>query len=107
MKDNQGQLRCLYEIAQKRMEWHPDIANKSRNQIKGCPRFDSKEKAELEYERMKRLHPDESSMVFTAIETDEEYYRIGSIWIIASDGEQIKAAEYVGMLSLGEYESLT
>ncbi len=107
MKDNQGQLRCLYEIAQKRMEWHPDIANKSRNQIKGCPRFDSKEKAELEYERMKRLHPDESYMVFTAIETDEEYYRIGSIWIIASGGEQIKAAEYVGMLSLGEYESLT
>lgn len=57
MKDNQGRLRCLYEIAQKRMEWHPDIADESRNLIKGCPRFDSKDKAVLEYEKMKRERP--------------------------------------------------
>lgn len=74
MKDNQGRLRCLYEIAQKRMEWHPDIADESRNLIKGCPRFDSKDKAVLEYEKMKRERPDGSYMVFTVIERDEEYY---------------------------------
>lgn len=76
MKDNQGRLRCLYEIAQKRMEWHPDIADESRNLIKGCPRFDSKDKAVLEYEKMKHERPDGSYMVFTVIERDEEYYGV-------------------------------
>ena len=64
MKDNQGQLRRLYEIAQKRMGCHPDIAEESGKQIKMCPRFDNKRKAEQAAEIMKRENPDEAYMVF-------------------------------------------
>lgn len=106
MEYNQGYLRGLYEIAQKRMESHPDITEISKKHIEKCKRFNEKKKAVNASEEMKRDDPDGSYMVFTSIETDEEYYRVGSVWMVASGGEQIKAAEYVGMLSLSEYELL-
>jgi hypothetical protein len=106
MQYDQGYLRGLYEIAQKRMESHPDITEISKKHIEKCKRFNEKEEAVKASEEMKREHPDGSYMVFTAIETDEEYYRVGSFWFVASGGEQIKAAEYVGMVSLSEYELL-
>lgn len=99
-------MRGLYEIAQKRMESHPDITEISKKHIEKCKRFSNKEKAVKQFEKLKRDNPDRSYMVFTTIETDEEYYRVGSFWMIASGGEQIKAAEYVGMVSLSEYELL-
>ena len=106
MEYNQGYLRGLYEIAQKRMESHPNITEISKKHIEKCKRFNDNEEAVKQFEKLKRDNPEESYMVFTAIETDEEYFRVGSIWIVASGGEQIKAAEYVGMLSLSEYELL-
>lgn len=98
----QGQLCYLYNSAKARMESHPDYTENCQNSIKDCPRFGNEKEASKMAMKMVKEHPDGIYRVWATIEKDEEFYRINAPWIVTSNGDQMKAAEYIGMITKEE-----
>ena len=89
------------------MEYHPDYTEKCRNLVNECPHFESEREATEMANEMKKEHPDGLFRVWASLEKDEEFYRINAPWIVTTNGEQMKAAEYIGMLSTYDILVLT
>lgn len=90
--------RYIYESAQARMKQHPDIAEKSRQAIVGCASYETEKEALEARENMMKENPVPRPIVWATIIKDEEAYLIGAPWIVCTDGEQQKAAEFIGMV---------
>lgn len=92
-------LRYIYDSAEGRMEFNPDVAEEYRGVVKKCPHFENEKEAFEAASKMKKEKPDGVFMVWATIVKDEEFYRVGAPWIVTKNGGQQKAAEYIGMLS--------
>ncbi|MCR4966139.1 MAG: hypothetical protein K6A41_10860 [Bacteroidales bacterium] len=99
---SQGQLRYLYDSAKGRMAYHPDYTEKCQNIVDECPRFESEKEATKMAMKMEKEHPDGTFRVWATLEKDEEFYRINAPWIVTTNGDQMKAAEYIGMVTKEE-----
>lgn len=103
---NQEQLRYLYESAKSRMEAHPEYTEKQREIIKNCSIYESERDA---LEAAIKLPEEDmaSCVIWAEIEKDEEYYRVKTnCWLLTYTSDAIKAAEYLGMADMYNFERI-
>lgn len=102
----QDQLQYIYESAEERMEYNPDIAKFYQGVIRECPRYDTEEEAVEAYGIMRKEGPGIKYMVWGTIRKDEEFYSVTAPWVVTTGGDTQKAAEYVGMVYIEDYKSM-
>lgn len=95
----QGELKYVYESAQARMEYNPEIAAKYKKIIEEHPFYKSEKeafKAVADISNKER----QGCQIWAKIGVDEEYYYIQDYFIVSSDNRINVAAEYVGMAQI-------
>ena len=102
----QDVLQYIYESAEERMEYNPDVAEFYQGVIRECPRYNTEEEAVEAYDTMKKEDPETRYMVWGTIRKDEEFYSVTEPWIVTTGGDPQKAAEYVGMVYIEDYKSM-
>lgn len=93
---SQGELKYVYESAQARMEYNPEIAAKYKKIIEEHPFYESEEEA-MKVAIDKRNSGRWGCQVWVKIGVDEEYYYIQSYYVVSDDNRVKQAAEYIGM----------
>ena len=93
---SQGELKYVYESAQARMEYNPEIAAKYKKIIAEHPFYESEEEA-MKVALDKRNSGRWGCQVWVKIGVDEEYYYIQSYYVVSDDNRVKQAAEYIGM----------
>ena len=94
----QDELKYVYESAKKRMEYHPDFAEKYKKLLKDIPVYkniDEAKKVALDMENKGRF-----ASVWANVANEEEYYYIQDHFIVSDNNFVLQAAEYVGMIDL-------
>ena len=97
-------LRTVYDGAKRRMEYHAEYAEKCRNIVLECPRFESEIEAMEMVIKIKKEYPEWNIRVWVSIEKDEEFYRFNAPWLVTTTVEQLLAAEYIGMACIEDYD---
>lgn len=93
---SQGELKYVYESAQARMEYNPEIAAKYKKIIEEHPFYESEEEA-MKVALDKKNSGRWGCQVWAKIGVDEEYYYIQSYYVVSDDNRVKQAAEYIGM----------
>ena len=93
---SQGELKYVYESAQARMAYNPEIAAKYKKIIEEHPFYESEEEA-MKVALDKRNSGRWGCQVWAKIGVDEEYYYIQSYYVVSDDNRVKQAAEYIGM----------
>lgn len=102
----QDQLQYIYESAEERMKYNPDIAEFYQGVIRECHRYKTEKEAVDAYDTMRKEDPGTRYMVWGTIGKDEEFYSIESPWVVTTGGDSQKAAEYIGMVYIEDYKSM-
>ena len=97
-KIDQDQLRYIYESAEKRMEYHPDFADKYKDIIGKHPHFDNKTSALEAFNEMEK--EDRMPQIWAKIDRDEEFFRIQNYYIVTDNIMVLIACEYIGFAQL-------
>ncbi|MBQ6940046.1 MAG: hypothetical protein IJN51_01930 [Alistipes sp.] len=96
---SQGELKYVYESAQARMEYNPEIAAKYKKIIEEHPFYKSEKdalKAVADISNKER----QGCQIWAKIGVDEEYFYIQDYFIVSADNRINIAAEYVGMAQI-------
>ena len=92
----QEELKYVYEHGKKRMEYHPELAEKYRKMIEVLPFYqDRNEAIEKAIQMSKDNH--EPYQVWAKVGNDVEHYYIQDYYIVSNDYRILIAAEYIGM----------
>lgn len=93
---SQDELKYVYDSAEGRMEYHPELAEKYRKIIDNYSFYTDKNTA-IE----KAIELSKSSLrhyqVWAKVGKDEEFYYIEDYYIVSNDYKILIAAEYIGM----------
>lgn len=96
---SQEELKYVYESAQARMEYNPEVAAKYKGMIEAQPSYKSVKEAKqaaIDIYNKGRLE----CQIWARIGSDEEYYYIQDYFIVSADNRINIAAEYVGMAQI-------
>lgn len=96
---SQGELKYVYESAQARMEYNPEIAAKYKKLIEEHPFYKS-EKEALKAVAGINNKGWRGCQIWAKIGVDEEYFYIQDYFIVSADNRINIAAEYVGMAQI-------
>lgn len=91
--NRQGELRYVYEAAQARMKFHPEVAEKFKRIIKEYPYYKTLEEAVLTANKTDKD-------IWAKIRKNKEFYDIQNYFIVSNDNRVLQAAEYIGMFQL-------
>ena len=92
----QEELKYVYESAKKRMEYHPEIAEKYRKMIEKSPFYiDRDEAIKVAVDMCKS--GSSGCQVWAKVGKDKEHYYIEDYYIVSDDYKILIAAEYIGM----------
>ena len=92
----QEELKYVYECGKKRMEYHPELAEKYRKIINDCFFYTNKDVAiEKAIELNKNCH--RPYQVWAKVGKNKERYYIEDHYIVSNDYRVIMAAEYIGL----------
>lgn len=91
--NRQGELRYVYEAAQARMKFHPEVAEKFKRIIKEYPYYKTLEEAVLTANKTDKD-------IWAKIRKNKEFYDIQDYFIVSNDNRVLQAAEYIGMFQL-------
>lgn len=95
-KMNQGVLAYIYEDAQGRMDFNPEVAKKHHKTIEEYPFYTSENDAiQVALDIQKKEH--RGCQIWAKIGKDEEYFYIQDYFIATNDNRIKQAAEYIGM----------
>ncbi len=93
---NQSEFAYIYENAQVRMRYNPDIAAKHKKEIEKYPFYQS-EKEALQY-TLDMMNKEYSNyQIWAKVGKDDEYYYIQDYFIATDDNLIKQAADYIGM----------
>ena len=95
----QDELKYVYESATKRMEYHPEIADKYRKMIEKSPFYKDRDEAIKVADAMCKSGYS-GCQVWAKVGKNEEYYYIEDYYIVSADNLIKMAAEYIGMEQL-------
>lgn len=95
----QDELKYVYDSAKKRMECHPEIADKYRKMLEKVPFCKDREEA-LRIANNIRKNGSWGCQVWAKVDKNEEYYYIEDYYIVSADNFIKMAAEYIGMEQL-------
>ena len=92
----QEELRYVYDSAERRMEAHPELAEKYKKMIDNFAFYMNKDKAikaatELNESNIRKYQ------VWARVSKKEERYYIEDYYIVSNDWKILMAAEYIGM----------
>lgn len=93
---SQDELKYVYEHAERRMEYHPDLAEKYRKIIEKYSFYTDKNMAierAIELSKSSLRH----YQVWAKVRKNEEFYYIKDYYIVSNDYKILIAAEYIGM----------
>lgn len=95
----QEELKYVYERGKKRIEYHPEFADKYIKMIEELPFYQNRNEA---IEKALQMSKDcqEPYQVWAKVGKDEEYYFIQDCYIVSNDYRILIAAEYIGMEQL-------
>ena len=95
----QEELKYVYERGKKRIECHPELADKYIKIIEEFPFYqDRNEAIEKAIQMSKDNH--EQYQVWAKVGNDVEHYYIQDYYIVSNDYRILIAAEYIGMEQL-------
>lgn len=95
----QEELKYVYEHGKKRIECHPELADKYIKIIEEFPFYqDRNEAIEKAIQMSKDNH--EPYQVWAKVGNDVEHYYIQDYYIVSNDYRILIAAEYIGMEQL-------
>lgn len=92
----QEELRYVYETAQKRCEYHPEIAGKYRKTVEALPVYKDRYEAIKKAVYLSKKGISHYQVWAFVGKNNEEYY-IQDYYIISNNNLILKAAEYIGM----------
>lgn len=95
----QEELKYVYERGKKRIEYHPELANKYIKIIEEFPFYQDRNEA---IEKAIQMNKDSLKpyQVWAKVGKDEENYYIQDYYIVSNDYRILIAAEYIGMEQL-------
>lgn len=94
----QDRLKYIYESAQSRMKFHPEITEKYKKIIQEYPFYESEGEALKAASNM--VNPATPVLIMVNLERDEEFFYFGNHYIVTDDNKIKQAAEYIGMFDL-------
>ena len=94
---SQEEMRDLFESADGRMGYNPEIADKHKKLIQEYPYFKTEKEALENAIKMIKEKPDNYQIWAKIEKGDDGIFRIQDWWLVTDDGKVKLAADYIGM----------
>ena len=93
----QDEMRYLFESAEGRKDYHPEIADKHKKVIQDYPCFKTEREALENAIKMIKDKPTDYQIWAKIEKGDDGIFRIQKWWLVTNDGKIKQSAEYIGM----------